>query len=394
MDYRRIVNQIVVGVAVAALASAAQADTIFVDDDNCPGPGPSEGDPYCSIQTAIDNAVDTDEIVVAPGTYFETINFLGKAVWLHSSDGPGVTIIDGHFSDRHVVTCRSGEGPETVLDGFTVTRGFPEVGGGMYNSNSSPTVINCWFVENAAYVCPEFGNCGGGSGGGMYNGNSSPTVISCVFRGNWATYGGGVNNSGGSSATFVNCLFAENVAVPIYEFNTGWCVADGTGSAIYSSNSVPLVAQCTIAYNQIELCVDELDLTPDLGVFGGGLLSGCIVWGNYVYGYGEGRTEGPFAPTSGDLAVQYSDVEGGYPGTGNIDADPLFVDPANGDLRLSPASPCIDAADNHRGHRLRRPTHRGHGSVRVPDPMPVGPQRQRERGRGGPAHRHRQLGAV
>jgi hypothetical protein len=44
--------------------------------------------------------------------------------------------------------------------------------------------------------------------------------------------------------------------------------------------------------------------------------------------------------------VSYCNVQGGYLGTGNIDADPLFVDPDNGDLRLSPNSPCIDAGDN------------------------------------------------
>ena len=55
--------------AVTVLAvSTAQADTIYVDA-NCPGGDGSVRDPYCSIQTAIDNAVDTDEIVVAPGTY-------------------------------------------------------------------------------------------------------------------------------------------------------------------------------------------------------------------------------------------------------------------------------------------------------------------------------------
>ena len=64
---------------VAVLSSAAQADVLFVDDDNCPGPGSGTvGDPFCSIQTAIDTAMDMDEIVVAPGTYNETINFLGK----------------------------------------------------------------------------------------------------------------------------------------------------------------------------------------------------------------------------------------------------------------------------------------------------------------------------
>ncbi len=60
---------VVVVVIVAVSVAAARADVLFVDGSNCPGPGDgSELDPYCSIQTAIDNAVDTDEIVVAPGT--------------------------------------------------------------------------------------------------------------------------------------------------------------------------------------------------------------------------------------------------------------------------------------------------------------------------------------
>jgi len=50
----------------------------------------------------------------------------------------------------------------------------------------------------------------------------------------------------------------------------------------------------------------------------------------------------------------YSDIQGGWAGTGNINADPLFVDPANGDYHLSwtnypvqdsTMSPCIDAGD-------------------------------------------------
>ena len=64
----------------------------------------------------------TDEIVVAPGTYFETIDFIGKAVWLHSSDGAAVTIIDAQQTDI-VVACVNFEGPDTVLDGFTITGG-------------------------------------------------------------------------------------------------------------------------------------------------------------------------------------------------------------------------------------------------------------------------------
>ena len=44
-----------------------------------------------SIQAAIDVAGAGDEIIVAAGTYFETIDFLGKAIALRSSDGPLAT---------------------------------------------------------------------------------------------------------------------------------------------------------------------------------------------------------------------------------------------------------------------------------------------------------------
>ncbi len=95
-----------------AVTMTAQSATIYVDIANCPGPGDgSIGDPYCSIQTAIDAAVDTDEILVARGTYFESIDFLGKAITLRSSDGAVVTIIDSTgFDGFDVVTCRNNEG--------------------------------------------------------------------------------------------------------------------------------------------------------------------------------------------------------------------------------------------------------------------------------------------
>ncbi len=64
------------------------------------------------------------------------------------------------------------------------------------------------------------------------------------------------------------------------------------------------------------------------------MVTNCILWNN--------GPEEIFGPAT----VAYSDVHGGWPGIGNIDADPLFVDSVNGDHHLLPGSPCIDAGDN------------------------------------------------
>ena len=198
--------------AVTVLAvSTAQSDIIFVDADNCPGPGDgSVRDPYCSIQTAIDNAVDTDEIVVAEGTYFENINFLGKAITVRSTDpnNAGVvqsTIINAAGSGT-VVTCSTGEGPGTVLDGFTVTGGNDTFGGGMFNGvNTAPTVTNCTFSQNSA-----------AAGGGMFNNTiSGPMVTNCTFTANTAPAGAGMFNNRNTSPTLTNCTFCGNKFVAV-----------------------------------------------------------------------------------------------------------------------------------------------------------------------------------
>ncbi len=274
----------VVFISAMSLAATALGDTFLVPGD------------YSTIQAAID-ACDMagDEIVVGPGTYPEAINFLGKAIYLHGSDGSEVTTIDATAVGGSVVTCSSGEGPDTILEGFTITGGTGTDpgngvfrGGGMYNDASSPTVINCTFNGNQAK-----------SGAGMANFNaSSPTVTNCTFSENGAQAfgtGGGMANVNGSNPTVTNCRFSEN-----------WAHGHGGGMANFS-NSSPTVTN-------------------------------SILWGNV-----------PDQSSGAPMEVNYSIVQGGWGGaggTGVLDADALFVDADNDDFRLSPDSPCIDAGDN------------------------------------------------
>ena len=103
-----------------------------------------------TIQAAINAATSgSDEVLVAPGTYNEIIDLLGKAITVRSTGGAAVTTIDGTGLSDSVVKCASGEGPDTILDGFTITGGTggntsesgDPVGGGMFNSGSNPTRI-------------------------------------------------------------------------------------------------------------------------------------------------------------------------------------------------------------------------------------------------------------
>ena len=310
------------------LSASTQADII-----NVPADQPT-------IQDCIAAAEHGDECVVAPGTYFENINFLGKAITLHSIEGQLVTTINAGGSGT-VVTCNSNEGPDTVLQGFTISGGvgtefevFPGVfwiaGGGMLNGESGPTVSDCTFSGNEALV-----------GGGMSNVSSSPTVTNCTFSGNSAASGAGMANFNGGSPIVTGCMFSDNWAtggggmtnrdsdptVANCTFNDNWSIMDRGGGLSAWVGSSPTVTNCTFTENR-----------------GGGMwmklsswmtVTNCILWNN--------------TPTEllGVIpAVTYSDVKGGIAGEGNIDADPRFVDPNNGDYHLLPGSPCIDAADN------------------------------------------------
>jgi predicted outer membrane repeat protein len=371
----------ITGVLLLTWASLAVGVTVYVPGN------------YATIQGAIDAAVSGDQIEVAPGTYYEAINFNGKAVRLYSRDGSEVTTIDGtgHY---HVVQCASGEGPGTILDGFTITGGnanailspADQVGGGMYNAYSSPTVTNCTFSANFAVSfgggmynynsSPTVSNCTFSSnatdyhGGGMFNYTSSPRMNSCTFCDNRAHEGGGMSNILSSFPTVTNCTFNKNKA-------------NGSGGGMDNgNNSSPTVANCVFRDNEarygggvwgyrsspkVTNCIFSGNLATS---FGGGMgnvlpcspvVTNCTFSNNSaplgggIYHYDCSSTVVNsilYGDSGGELygvataTVTYSNVQGGWPGDGNIDADPLFVNAAGRDLHLQLGSPCIDAGNN------------------------------------------------
>ncbi|MFQ5807361.1 MAG: right-handed parallel beta-helix repeat-containing protein [Phycisphaerae bacterium] len=369
--------------------ATAQAQTTWYVDDDAPGdPGPgdptvsdpledgSAEHPFDAIQEGIDAAVDGDTVLVLDGTYTgdgnKNLDFGGKLVTVRSENGPESCIIDCEHDGRGFYF-HSGETAEAVVDGFTITNGLADSGGGMYNRlYSNPTVVNCAFSENSA----------DDRGGGMCNDyESSPTVTNCTFSGNSATnYGGGMENDRASNPWLTNCTFSGNSAL--------------SGGGLFNEYSSPMVANCTFSGNSAtnhgggmydfdgsNPTVTNCTFSGNSAVLGGGILNyygsprvaNCTFTGNSA-DYGGGmyneRNSDPMVTNcifwgdgGGEIynidaapIVTYCCVEGGYIGTSNIDADPLFADPDGPDddpntfednnYRLSAGSPCIDAADN------------------------------------------------
>ena len=348
-DLENVRMRCLVAVTIAALGGTAAADTIWVDgacgDDTWSGANPAcaaPDGPKLTIQAAIGVAFNGDVVRVAPGTYRELINFLGKSIALRSSDGPEVTIINGDLDDDGigdgtVVFCVTNETALTVLDGFKITGGQGGLGGGMLNSPGSPTVTNCIFRLNNAT-----------EGAGMFNGEGgSPTVTRCIFSNNSAiNYGGGMGNRPGSSPTVTNCTFSNNdvtgngggmhnnttlsLTVTNCVFTGNTAISNGGGIWNQASQGNPTVANCTFSKNAANGSGGAIK--GDEGTF-----ANCIFWGNTSNGVNE---------IDGTPTVTYSDVGGDFEGDGNINLNPMFVDPDNGDFHLSAGSPCIDAADN------------------------------------------------
>ena len=78
-------------------------------------------------------------------------------------------------------------------------------GSGMYNDYSNPTLIACYFLENY-YLGTGYSYVA------RYETRSSPMLIECTFEGNFASYGGSINNNYDCEPSAYSCLFIDNTA--------------------------------------------------------------------------------------------------------------------------------------------------------------------------------------
>lgn len=150
--------------------------TIYVDDDtpNDPNEDGSADNPYDSIQEAIEVAQPGATIIVAAGTYVETLDFLGKPLTVISEDADVSPVIDANYQGP-VASFVNGEQDDSVLQGFVLTHGLHELGGGIYCVAGNPTIANCSIVGNWTT---------GPAGTTLYCIDGSLNLIDCVVEDN------------------------------------------------------------------------------------------------------------------------------------------------------------------------------------------------------------------
>jgi len=354
------------------------------------------------------------------------IDFNGKSITVRSKNPSdpcvvAATIIDckGTQADPHRgFNFSNNQDCNAVIDGLTIINGCVSDGGGAIgcrnNQQSTLLISNCNINNNTALEGTgrgEFGYGGGISiidgicllnnctitansaddyGGGIFSeGSADITISNCKITKNQAIHGAGFF-VGGSAAKITNCRISNNTAISVFiDDPIAGGLIRGRGGGIIFSDGINVMNNCIITGNKAQDgdgggIFDSSDFQTNLimnnctiyanvaGRRGGGVygtygtqhyssMNNIIVWDNEAL-YGQGMY---FIRAGGDGTtppVNYSNIQGGWPGVGNIDTDPCFVQPGiwdtngtpedvndvillQGDYHLLPASLCIDTGD-------------------------------------------------
>ncbi len=258
--------------------------------------------------------------ILAEGTVQDSIIFTSDDAAGSAGEWSGIKILSDSTTENKLIYCRIEKGD---ADNVVASSGsFEENGGGVFcgAQTSNKTVIShCTIQNNKAYE----------GGGGIFV-VGSPRIEYNLIRHNIAgQYGGGIGIRGGSLASFSGLVAHDNIII----HNK----ADGQGGG-----GIGIFANANATFHN-DLIYDNSSLNGS----GGGIflysstsfvdMKNAIIYGNsansddQIFGVGN---------------ITYSDVEGGYSGEGNIDADPQFNDAANDDFHFEANAPVVDAGTN------------------------------------------------
>jgi predicted outer membrane repeat protein len=347
-------------------------------DDSNTGTSPEE--PFKTIKHALSmiyaDSLNKNTIYLTDGVYSGSTN--GEIFPLNWSNyvslegfSKNETILDGENINR-LLNYESVT--EATISNITITNGCACDGGGVYCRYSNPHFKNVMVYLNYS----------SDNGGGIYCDESSPILEHVEIIGNSAEYSGGgilcynseiylndvliTENSSNEHGGGISCGNLDMMLNPAFENVTiteNHAGLDGGGIFFGLTDAHLLNVEITnntaggdgggILVWDSEPSFDKVTISDNTATDeGGGLycnyanpnLINSIVWNNLpdeVYTFGASA-----------VTADYSDIGGGWTGTGNIDLDPLFVDSNEGDYHLSwvnfpipddTKSPCIDAGD-------------------------------------------------
>jgi hypothetical protein len=372
------------------------------------------GQQYTTIQSAINAASDGDTVIVAPSTYFENIDFLGKAITVISSSGAASTIIDAGFNGPGVVLGSNYGLPPTtpgapaVLDGFTIRNSrnpgsysFPPIQGAV-DIEGNATVQNNTITNNEQYgIFVGTGNIVVRNNHVLNTSSQTPPAI--PFSGGTGIFIGPVPNYEGYSITLSGNIIENNTAggivnqyaIPINSSVLPWplvfsiignIVRNGgpgaEGIDIYAYGGTHIITDNLIYGNpETGLSVELLPasvlpspwdptsaivnntfydngtsssvLETEVGLFG----KNQMVYNNLIVhtepskwpSVNCGLATIPILFDHNDIysPTSQATLNCTTTGTGNLNVDPLFVNPSTDNFDLMSASPVIDVGNNN-----------------------------------------------
>ncbi|MBU3728025.1 MAG: hypothetical protein FGM37_02100 [Phycisphaerales bacterium] len=216
---RSAATAIALTAAAGAVTSAHSADRLVPQQ-------------YASIQAAINASAAGDHVAVAPGSYTESINFLGKQLVVRPQGQVRSVTLRAQVGSRSV-TFANGESPSTVLRGFRLVGNGASgsQGGGVRITGASPTIEHCEIVDVHS---SQAGGEPGPYGGAVEINSGNPVIRSCEFRGNRASTSG---------TTAAGGAIIIRAGSPLIEGCSFWDSPGAHGADVYVAGSAPVVAR-------------------------------------------------------------------------------------------------------------------------------------------------------